>query len=507
MSSLDLRPNRKYPNLPSITNDPASHRDALRSVTEALNIGQRRTADVLSSFIRVSDLVDLGLIELSGGSFASAPSTYTPSPHTHPLSTEVTGEGALAYLNSLAHAATTGLGADDHTQYIRVDGTRAFTGAQTTQALLPSTDGTYDLGTAAARYNVVNAGLLRIARGAGTFTQTNNGNIVGVATLGVGATGVATVKATTSNVNVLSIAVGYARVTTDGIATVEATGPGSFAHGGVTSSDSATIKVSATGTAAFASGIAGSSGGTALAISQVLSSGFGSFAQGYVVGGDSNTAYIRATSSGAFAQGYCRGGSFEVKNGDIAATGHGSFAVGYASSASLVASGIGSFAQGAANGVSTTTTNIIASGSGSFAHGLASGYEILASADGAFAVGDTNYTASIIASAVNAAQFGPGTNAQADSMQIGSAGLRLKGTTGAPTTKQNGDHWMGGTGNAFVTVRSNAKDVQLNVGQAYTVNTYTTRRNLPNSATVTLAEVADVLATLINDLKTTGHLN
>ena len=59
--------NRKYPNPQTVTDDPRSHTLALQQIIEALNIGQRRTKDIDNSYVRVSELVDAGLIEITNG--------------------------------------------------------------------------------------------------------------------------------------------------------------------------------------------------------------------------------------------------------------------------------------------------------------------------------------------------------------------------------------------------------------------------------------------------------
>lgn len=61
-----LKANRRFPNPITVTDDPKSHTLALQQVIEALNIGQRRTKEVSSSYVRVSELVDMGLIEVVG---------------------------------------------------------------------------------------------------------------------------------------------------------------------------------------------------------------------------------------------------------------------------------------------------------------------------------------------------------------------------------------------------------------------------------------------------------
>lgn len=61
-----FKANRKFPNPITVTDDPRSHTLALQQVIEALNIGQRRTREVGSSYVRVQELVDVGLIEIVG---------------------------------------------------------------------------------------------------------------------------------------------------------------------------------------------------------------------------------------------------------------------------------------------------------------------------------------------------------------------------------------------------------------------------------------------------------
>lgn len=61
-----FKANRKFPNPITVTDDPRSHTLALQQIIEALNIGQRRTKEVQSSYVRVHELVDAGLIEVVG---------------------------------------------------------------------------------------------------------------------------------------------------------------------------------------------------------------------------------------------------------------------------------------------------------------------------------------------------------------------------------------------------------------------------------------------------------
>lgn len=61
-----FKANRKFPNPITVTDDTRSHTLALQQIIEALNVGQRRTREIGSSYVRVSELVDVGLIEIVG---------------------------------------------------------------------------------------------------------------------------------------------------------------------------------------------------------------------------------------------------------------------------------------------------------------------------------------------------------------------------------------------------------------------------------------------------------
>jgi hypothetical protein len=61
-----FKANRKFPNPITVNDEPRSHTLALQQIIEALNIGQRRTREVGSSYVRVQELVDVGLIEIVG---------------------------------------------------------------------------------------------------------------------------------------------------------------------------------------------------------------------------------------------------------------------------------------------------------------------------------------------------------------------------------------------------------------------------------------------------------
>jgi hypothetical protein len=193
-------------------------------------------------------------------------------------------------------------------------------------------------------------------------------------------------------------------------------------------------------------------GGTQLAT--VTSGGSGGFCQGFINSGGS--PILRVGGLGGFAQGAITGGT---SGGTIEATGYGSFAQGNTSGGGrIAATAPGSFAQGQ---TANLNSRIFASAAGGFAHGQANGgYDIDATAAGAFAVGRAN-GASIIASAINAAQFGEGTNALADSLQVGvgGTGIRLNGNGDPGASVQNGDIWVSAGGD--VIIHSGGVDVTI----------------------------------------------
>lgn len=68
--ALRLKANRRFPSIPVVVDTSENHTQVLMAVKEALDIGQRRTGDLLNSFIRVEDLIDLGLITIEGNTNA-----------------------------------------------------------------------------------------------------------------------------------------------------------------------------------------------------------------------------------------------------------------------------------------------------------------------------------------------------------------------------------------------------------------------------------------------------
>lgn len=57
---------RTYPALPGVGDSVPSHTSFLRQAKENIEIHERRTDDILSSFISVRDLVDLGIVKIRG---------------------------------------------------------------------------------------------------------------------------------------------------------------------------------------------------------------------------------------------------------------------------------------------------------------------------------------------------------------------------------------------------------------------------------------------------------
>jgi hypothetical protein len=207
------------------------------------------------------------------------------------------------------------------------------------------------------------------------------------------------------------------------------------------------------------------------------SAGAGSFAGGYMESA-TGTAGTRATEIGAFTWGACV--STTGGNGALIADGAGCWVGGFTTEDSAIeatASTAGAFVHGRTSdggvlqaggndasfvhgSVAGSGSMIQANGEGAFSCGTASGGgNILASGAGALAVGSTT-SGTISASATGSVQFSIGTNAEADSLQVGDTtdGVRLN-AGGAPGTSHNGDIWVDGSGN--VIIRSNGADITI----------------------------------------------
>lgn len=64
--TISTKPNRAYPSLPDVGGTPESHTHVLRAMREAIEIHERRTGNYLDSFVRVRELIDLGLAQVQG---------------------------------------------------------------------------------------------------------------------------------------------------------------------------------------------------------------------------------------------------------------------------------------------------------------------------------------------------------------------------------------------------------------------------------------------------------
>ncbi len=68
MPSISTKPNRFYPSIPAITEDTATHEDALRVIKEAIETHERRNSNYLKSSVRFEELIDLGIVNSEGDS-------------------------------------------------------------------------------------------------------------------------------------------------------------------------------------------------------------------------------------------------------------------------------------------------------------------------------------------------------------------------------------------------------------------------------------------------------
>jgi hypothetical protein len=342
-------------------------------------------------------------------------------------------------------------------------------------ALLPRTDVTSDFGSATKRWKKLFGvyGFIGGASGSGALTAAGASIVAGYAS---GTSGTV-IETTYSGAFATGNAVGFGAFT----AKIRAVKNGAMVFGSADgTSSNALLESAANGSLTFGLAANGTIRTTA------------PFGGGSVAGGETATdGVIEATKSGALALGRAANGA------TIGATGQGAFAQGSVSTSSsndITASGVGSLARGSATG-----GYITASGDGAFAQGWASASNIVASGYGSFAFGRA--TTAITASATNSFQFGPGVNAQADSFQVGNAGVRLLGTTTAPT--QNGEFGVNGTGK--IVLRTGGFTWTLVQSSAFTPTNVTTDRSFDANATTT-DELADVLGTLIADLQAIGIL-
>lgn len=310
--------------------------------------------------------------------------------------------------------------------------------------ILASERGSHALGS------TIGAGYL-LASGGGSFATgiaVNNGRLIasgggsfvlGYPTNPSGYAGVPTIQATTEG----GPLAGGSVTAGDYDATIEAVAAGAFAWGRCAQDPgkSADTIMSASGRGSFALGIAYDENAS------LVAGGDASFVCGLAISYGSSVATMESTvaADGAWVGGFV--GATGGYIGRIAVEENGAIALGKCAAITgnryITATEEGAFALGRAQDGS-----IYSSGYGSLAHGAAeSGYDITASGDGSFACGSTS-TGDIEATVENAVQFGPGTNADVDSVKIGTAGIHFKGTTGTFAGYANGQFWMNG-GNIY----------------------------------------------------------
>lgn len=102
--TLSTKPTRRYPSLPDPGDSLASHSAFLRAVRSAVQTHERRDEDKLHSFVRLGELIELGLIKMVGDTLI--------------IGDEIINTGGGGGGGVTDHGALTGLADDDHTQYV-----------------------------------------------------------------------------------------------------------------------------------------------------------------------------------------------------------------------------------------------------------------------------------------------------------------------------------------------------------------------------------------------------
>ena len=82
MAQILLQADRAYPAIPTVGSTLESQRTAIEAIVESIQIHERRTKDTLKSFVRVDELITLGLIEVDGNIILDGP-TEESSTHHH----------------------------------------------------------------------------------------------------------------------------------------------------------------------------------------------------------------------------------------------------------------------------------------------------------------------------------------------------------------------------------------------------------------------------------------
>lgn len=195
-------------------------------------------------------------------------------------------------------------------------------------------------------------------------------------------------------------------------------------------------EVVASGNGSFVQGRANCSSS---GLSRIQGSASGSFAQGYAVQLTGGNSRILSNQAGAFAQGFVNTNNAGTNGADIDASNLGAFAQGYAfarndGTVDITASGIGAMAHGVAwarGGIGKiTASNVGATALGDCQGTTGTSQYITASGRGSLAIGSVNLASNTIAATqTNSFQFGIGTNATANSLQVDD-GVQLYGDTG-----------------------------------------------------------------------------
>ncbi len=278
--------------------------------------------------------------------------------------------------------------------------------------------------------------------GVGTFTESGNGANVGgnadagASIVGSGAGALAHGYATNTR-SITGSATGTIAFGCAAGGNIAATQQGAMAFAHTIGGTQARTTAGAQGSLAF--GKNNDNGGS---FAEIRTYGAGALAHGYVLSNTSNVARLTAAagSDGAHVHGHINGNGYI----DTSTGGAGGFVGGYATGGgTLQITADGSIAHGHTLGGTITATAV-----GALAHGAADAtYGITASGSGSGAFGYAT-TANIVASAASAFQFGEGTNDTATSLRVGNAsGIHIHGA-GAPGAPANGDFWVA-SGNIY----------------------------------------------------------
>lgn len=314
-----------------------------------------------------------------------------------------------------------------------------MSGVLNTVGLLPVADTTSDIGSSALRYKDIYSSNLEIIGGSKTSTAattvTRGANSKIIAFVRTTSTGQITLTSDGGSTASATL-IGFASNTGTGLVTWTATGAGSINLASAAANNANNATAISTGTGSYLGGYAQSIS-TRSAVLE--STGSSSFVHVYALG-----ATARATAQGANTTGYA------TNNGILEALAPGSKVGGYVHTATIscTAGGSGGEASGYANGGAGANITVSALG-GKAGGNAAAGNAITASGNGGLAWGDST-AGPISATAVNSVQFGPGVNAEVDTLKVGGAGLRMKGTIGPPGVVVNGDMWVDGAGVVWI---------------------------------------------------------